>query len=399
MAKLHKEGTITKNGTQGYIARIKNPRTNKFISKRAKTKDQAVQKLLEIKNIIESDSHFANKSMTLSDLAEKYFNFRDYEQEVTKNTRRTEIAAFTVIGENFGKMPLYKIGTGFFIELSNHFKEYAESTIAGKKIVIMQIFNFGIKNNFIPGSFDNYLKEFWKKKIIPNNITEKRGYVFSPDELNLIWETTDKHLPALTLHGQFGAFQGMRCEEISGLHWRDFDFDNNIIKVRNTVTRYGISQIMKGNQKFGRRTLPILKNFLPNIKKYEEESLSRKITKDDVIFTRELFRKTKIQKKFNNNYAHSVIISYAYRSIFNQKDFPQFWKHNGKKNECVIQSHNFRRTFATRSAESGMAIQDLSRILGHSNIETTMIYYKDTLDQKREAMNFLDNYVTNNKIL
>ena len=70
-----------------------------------------------------------------------------------------------------------------------------------------------------------------------------------------------------------------------------------------------------------------------------------------------------------------------------------------KKNECVIQSHNFRRTFATRSAESGMAIQDLSRILGHSNIETTMIYYKDTLDQKREAMNFLDNYVTNNKIL
>ena len=112
---------------------------------------------------------------------------------------------------------------------------------------------------------------------------------------------------------------------------------------------------------------------MPNIKKYEEESLSRKITKDDVIFPRELFRKTKILKKFNNNYAHSVIISYAYRSIFNQKDFPQFWKHNGKKNECVIQSHNFRRTFATRSAESGMAIQDLSRILGHSNIETTMI--------------------------
>lgn len=399
MTKLHKEGTITKNGSQGYIARIKNPKNNKFISKRAKTKIEAAEKLKEIQEIIASDSHFANKSMTLSELAEKYFNFRDYEQEVTKNTRRKENSAFSVIGENFGKISLSKIGNGFFIELSNHLKEYAESTIADKKLVIMQIFNFGIKNNFIPGSFDNYLKEFWKKKIIPNNITEKRGYIFSPDELNLIWETTDKHLPALTLHGQFGAFQGMRCEEISGLHWRDFDFDNNIIKVRNTVTKFGISQIMKGNQKFGRRTLPILKNFLPNIKKYEEESLSRKITKDDVIFPRELFRKTKILKKFNNNYAHSVIISYAYRSIFNQKDFPQFWKHNGKKNECVIQSHNFRRTFATRSAESGMAIQDLSRILGHSNIETTMIYYKDTLDQKREAMTFMDDYVINNKIL
>ena len=69
MAKTHKQGTITKNGSQGYIARIKNPKTNKFISKRAKTKDQAVEKLKEIQQIIESDSHFANKSMTLAMLA------------------------------------------------------------------------------------------------------------------------------------------------------------------------------------------------------------------------------------------------------------------------------------------------------------------------------------------
>ena len=43
MTKLHKEGTITKNGSQGYIARIKNPKNNKYISKRAKTKIEALQ--------------------------------------------------------------------------------------------------------------------------------------------------------------------------------------------------------------------------------------------------------------------------------------------------------------------------------------------------------------------
>lgn len=399
MAKSKIGGTITKNGSQGYIARIKNPKNNKFISKRAKTKIEAKEKLKEIQQIIESDSHFANKSMTLSDLAEKYFNFRDYEEEVTKNTREKERASFSIIGENFGKISLSKIGNGFFIELSNHFKQYAESTIADKKLVIMQIFNYGIENNLIPGNFNNYLKEFWKKKITPTIITEKREYIFSPDELNLIWETTDKHYPALTLHGQFGAFQGMRCEEISGLHWRDFDFDNNIIKVRNTVTRYGVSNIMKGNQKFARRTLPILKNFLPYIKDYEEKSLSRNITKDDLIFPREAFRKINGHSRTKKNYVDAVVMSYLYRRIFNQKEFPQFWKWNGKRDECVVETHNFRRTFATRSAQSGMAIQDLSRILGHSNIETTMIYYKDTLDQKRDAMNFMDSYVTNNKIL
>ena len=164
MAKLHKEGTITKNGTQGYIARMKNPKTNKFISKRAKTKDQALQKLLEIKNIIESDSHFPNKSMTFSMLAKKYFENREFLNDVRKNTLSKEHSFFSVMEKNFGKMPLYKIGTGFFIELSNHLKEYAESTIESKKLVVMQIFNYGLKNDLVPGNFDNYLHEFWNRK-------------------------------------------------------------------------------------------------------------------------------------------------------------------------------------------------------------------------------------------
>tara|TARA_B100000287_G_C20668426_1_gene792574 strand:- start:1309 stop:2508 length:1200 start_codon:yes stop_codon:yes gene_type:complete len=399
MAKTHKQGTITKNGSQGYIARIKNPKTNKFISKRAKTKDQAVEKLKEIREIIESDSHFANKSMTLSMLAEKYFQNREFLNEVRKNTFRKEKSVFSKIEEKFGQIPLYKIGTGFFIELSNHLKEYAENTIADKKLVMMQIFNYGLKNDILPGNFDNYLNKFWNKKITPDLIAEKRGYVFSPDELNLIWNETDKHYPALTLHGKLGAFQGMRCEEISALHWRDFDFDNNIIKVRNTVTRFGVSNIMKGNQKFARRNLPILRSLLPNIRDYEEKSLSRNITKDQLIFPRSVFRKKDAYSRTKKNYVDAGVMSYLYGRIFNQKDFPQFWIDNGKKDECVVQSHNFRRTFATRSAQSGMAIQDLSRILGHSNLKSTMIYYEDTLDQKREAMNFMDDYVINNNIL
>ena len=72
MAKLHKEGTITKNGTQGYIARMKNPKTNKFISKRAKTKDQAVQKLLEIKKIIKDEDTLKDKTLTFSRIADAF---------------------------------------------------------------------------------------------------------------------------------------------------------------------------------------------------------------------------------------------------------------------------------------------------------------------------------------
>lgn len=43
---------------------------------------------------------------------------------------------------------------------------------------------------------------------------------------------------------------------------------------------------------------------------------------------------------------------------------------------CVnnVHPHRFRRTFATTLAKRGMPIQEIQRILGHSNINTTMMY-------------------------
>lgn len=39
-----------------------------------------------------------------------------------------------------------------------------------------------------------------------------------------------------------------------------------------------------------------------------------------------------------------------------------------------VHPHRFRRTLATNLATRGMAVQDIQKILGHSNIQTTMLY-------------------------
>lgn len=39
-----------------------------------------------------------------------------------------------------------------------------------------------------------------------------------------------------------------------------------------------------------------------------------------------------------------------------------------------VHPHKFRRTFATKMAKRGMAIQDIQRLMGHTNINTTMTY-------------------------
>lgn len=50
-------------------------------------------------------------------------------------------------------------------------------------------------------------------------------------------------------------------------------------------------------------------------------------------------------------------------------------KNIGKKAQIDdVHPHRFRRTFATNLAKKGMPIQDIQRLLGHSNINTTMVY-------------------------
>lgn len=39
-----------------------------------------------------------------------------------------------------------------------------------------------------------------------------------------------------------------------------------------------------------------------------------------------------------------------------------------------VHPHRFRRTFATTLAARGMAIQDIQKVMGHSNLNTTMVY-------------------------
>lgn len=51
-----------------------------------------------------------------------------------------------------------------------------------------------------------------------------------------------------------------------------------------------------------------------------------------------------------------------------------------KLNIDKIHPHKFRRTMATRAIDKGMPIEQVQKILGHSQIDTTMQYYCQTAD-------------------
>lgn len=45
-----------------------------------------------------------------------------------------------------------------------------------------------------------------------------------------------------------------------------------------------------------------------------------------------------------------------------------------------ITPHVFRHTTATTAIQTGMPIEDISKLLGHERIDTTMIYAKTSLE-------------------
>ena len=61
--------------------------------------------------------------------------------------------------------------------------------------------------------------------------------------------------------------------------------------------------------------------------------------------------------------------------------------------ESVHPSHIFRRSRATHLYQSGIPLEQISRMLGHSEIDTTKIYAKMSIEQMREIIEIDSNSI------
>lgn len=50
-----------------------------------------------------------------------------------------------------------------------------------------------------------------------------------------------------------------------------------------------------------------------------------------------------------------------------------------------ITPHNFRHTMATTALDNGMPIVEISKLLGHTKVDTTMIYAKTNTNKIKES--------------
>lgn len=217
---------------------------------------------------------------------------------------------------------------------------------------ITQVFDFG---NDI-AEVINYRPNF--NKVILSKVTTKvRDDILTDKEIN---EILEKYKGTIYYYiFQVAILTGMRKGEILALTWDKIDFKNNLIHVDKTLTIYG--ELTSPKNLSSIRTIPMsfyLKSILLELKDFIKIKLNFTLDKNKIV----LSEVEDLNFLFRNTEGGYITISKLARKL--------------KKESFHM--HQFRHYFATKLINSGIPIAEISKLLGHSQISTTLKMYVGT---------------------
>jgi integrase len=168
-------------------------------------------------------------------------------------------------------------------------------------------------------------------------------------------------------------YTGIRVGELCALRWQDFSPDFGSLTVERTLQR---------------------------VRDMGEEARRTKILVD-APKSRCAVREIPIPQFLIPCLQKFIVKGYSYFLGSNVSDFVEPRTMQNHFARCVKEAnissanyHSLRHTFATRCIEAGVDVKSLSEMLGHASVNITLNrYVHSSLEQKREGMNKLEQYI------
>lgn len=199
----------------------------------------------------------------------------------------------------------------------------------------------------------DYLKENPMKHVKPLKTDDKKALRFlTAEECNKFLEACPKEL--YPVYFTFIS-TGMRKSELEYLLWKDIDLGRRKIYIR---------QKPNWQPKTGEREIPISDDLHEVLSKHKKKN--RKATKDDYVFNI-------VENDRSHNMLRNELIKIAETAEI--EDFTKV--------------HTLRHTFASHLVMAGVDLPTVQKLMGHSDIETTMIYSHLSPDHLSSAVNKL----------
>lgn len=201
-------------------------------------------------------------------------------------------------------------------------------------------------------------------------------YLTFEEELEFIKNCSNFH------HGLAAHFclkTGLRRGELLGLRWSDLDFENNIMRIDQALSRIntpeGKTKIELGDLKTesSYRIVPIPKELLPALAKHRSKQKVQRIKcgplweDNDLVFCANNGRPVQITRFYK------TVVTIGERAGIEKKVHP----------------HMLRHTFSTRLLEQNVHPRFIQLLMGHSSMKMQEVYTHGTIQSLKEIMSQL----------
>ena len=359
-------GSIFKRGKIWYLdLKVSGRRIRKRIGSSKKIALLALQDA-EVK-AARKEFGFADKDIAIDKFIEQYFDYSrtNHQPKTTSrykavidhlnaflNTKCTDITFLSQITPQI--LDQYKVyrkdswvnPNGRDVESEEDIKEHTRKgarahTINFELSALKTIFNLAIKWDYLKDNPTNNVK---KLKVIDS----KPIRFLSKQECQRLLEACPEDLYPI-----YFTFlnTGMRKAELENLEWDDVDFKRGKIKIKRKEF---------WQPKTGEREIPISDSFFTLLKQIHESKIS------SFVFPHSDGGKIKVKLR-------EKLIQIAKQANI----------------ENLTKLHTLRHTFASHLVMSGVDLQTVKKLMGHSDIQTTMIYAHLAPDHLSDAVNKL----------
>lgn len=196
------------------------------------------------------------------------------------------------------------------------------------------------------------------KVAIPNNKNKpkKEQEIYNNEEIKLLFDALDKEENPFKTMVYVSFYTGARRGEVLALRWKDIDFENNIIKIKQNKVRTVSGTTFKDTK----------------------NKRSREFVAPEVLMKR--------LKEFYNNQDKEELLFNIYPSTYS-RNWSKFVKENNLK---YITLHDLRHTNGSLLASKGVDIVTIAKRLGHLPATASAYYLHAVSEEDKKASQKLD---------
>ena len=334
---------LKKRADGRYVRAIKDERTGKRVYFYGYSEREINKKILDY-------TARAEKGRLFSEVANDWWG--EALEKIAHNTISNYKTAYHRATKEFGDIPISDIKPkDIGIYLRKLAKQgYSYKTIKNHKIVVSRILQTAVMDGDI--DFNPAIQAE-----IPRGLPQGKRLPTSEEEAQIIIDSAD-----IWLFPFAALMTGLRKGELLALQWKDIDFERNEIKVTKSVYHQNNTpKIKKPKTEAGIRPVILLSSL-------RERLIAIKGNPDDYIFSED-----------------------GGKTPYTKGEYERAMKAYKASTGITTTAHSIRKRFATTAAASKMDAKVLQRVMGHTDITTTLgIYASVDSEAWQEARELLE---------